>query len=115
MAGVDFRALRSEVGLAEVLHLLGFVASSRRGGQVRGPCPIHRPRRPPSRSFSAHLAKHAYQCFHCGSSGNQLDLYAAATRQPLYQAAIDLCAKLHRPVPRLTRPDPGPRKLPPPS
>jgi hypothetical protein len=110
MAGIDFRALRREVGMAAVLELLGFAASQARGVQVRGPCPLHRPHSPASRacrqagrSFSAHLTKHAYQCFHCGSSGNQLDLWAAATRQPLHQAAIDLCEKLHRPVPRLSR------------
>ncbi len=99
MAGIDFRVLRCEVGLAEVLPLLGFVPSQRRGGQVRGPCPVHRSRSPRSRSFSAHLTKNVYYCFHCGSSGNPLDLWSAATRQPLYHAAIDLCEKLHRPVP----------------
>jgi len=53
MAGIDFQALRSEVSIAEVLRLLGFVPSQRRGGQVRGPCPVHQPRWPKSRSFSA--------------------------------------------------------------
>jgi DNA primase len=103
MAGIDFRMLRSEVSIAAVLDLLGFVPSQRHGPQVRGPCPVHGRYRQRSRSFSAHLEKDAYRCFHCGSSGNQLDLWAAATRQPLYQAAIDLCEKLHRPVPRLNR------------
>lgn len=106
MAAIDFRTLRAAVGMEAVLKLLGFVPSQRRGGQVRGACPIHRvracgPQGEGSRSFSAHLAWNAYRCFHCGSSGNQLDLWAAATRQPLYQAAIDLCAKLNRPVPWL--------------
>jgi hypothetical protein len=102
MSGIDFRGLRSQVGMEAVLDLLGFVPSRRRGGQVRGPCPLHRPPRPGSRSFSAHL--NVYRCFHCGSSGNQLDLWAAATRQPLNQVAIVLCEKLHRPLPRLPRP-----------
>ncbi len=101
MAGIDFQALRAEVRIAEVLRLLGFTPSRRRGAQVRGPCPVHGQHRPGSRSFSAHLEKDAYRCFHCGSSGNQLDLWAAATRQPLYQAAIDLCEKLDHAVPRL--------------
>ena len=100
MARIDFRTLRAEVDLAAVLDLLGFVASRRQGPQLRGPCPVHGRRRPASRSFSAHLEKNAYRCFHCGSSGNHLDLWAAATGQPLRQAAIDLCEKLHRPVPR---------------
>ncbi len=103
MAGIDYRVLRCEVGLEVVLNLLGFVPVQRCCSQLRGPCPLHEPRRPGSRSFSADLTKNAYHCFHCGSSGNQLDLWAAATRQPLYQAAIALCEKLNRPVPRLGR------------
>lgn len=101
MAGIDFNAVRSVVSMAAVLDLLGFVPAQRRGDQLRGPCPVHRPPSPRSRSFSINLAKNACRCFHCGLSGNQLDLWAKATRQPLYQAAIDLCEKLHRPLPRL--------------
>ena len=103
MRAIDFRAVRGEASMDAVLRLLGFVPRQRRGDQVRGPCPLHKPTSPVSRSFSAHLTKQAYRCFHCGSSGNQLDLWAAATGQPLYQAAIALCEKLHRPVPWLTR------------
>ena len=113
MAGIDFRTLRREVGLEAVLKLLGFVPVQRQGGQLRGACPLHTPKRDGSRSFSANMERNAYRCFHCGSSGNQLDLWAAATGQPLHQAAIDLCEKLHHPVPwlarRQTRPkNPGP-------
>jgi len=86
-----------------VLQLLGFVAAETAGQQVRGTCPIHRSSSAPSRSFSAHLGKNAYRCFHCGSAGNQLDLWAAAMKLPLYDAAIDLCARLERPIPRLSR------------
>jgi DNA primase len=101
MAGIDYRRLRSDVGMDTVLKLLRFVPAEGRGGQVRGPCPVHSPKGDGSRSFSANLARNAYRCFHCGSSGNQLDLWAAATGQPLYQAAIDLCEKLNRSVPWL--------------
>lgn len=101
MAGIDFRAVRSEVGMDAVLRLLRFVPSRRRGEQLRGPCPVHGSHRRESRSFSVNLAKNAWRCFHCGLAGNQLDLWAAATGQPLHQAAIDLCEKLHRPIPRL--------------
>ena len=79
MAGIDFRTLRREVGLEAVLKLLDFVPLQRRGGQVRGACPLHEPKRRGSRSFSANLERNVYRCFHCGSSGNQLDLWAAAT------------------------------------
>jgi DNA primase len=114
MPRIDFRQLRRQVDMGTVLDLLGFVPTQRRGRQVRGPCPVHGRHVPPAtatrrgprrrpRSFSAHLEKNVYRCFHCGASGNQLDLWAAATRQPLYQAAVALCAKLNQPLPRLPR------------
>jgi DNA primase len=100
MAGIDFQRLRRDIGMEAVLRLLGFVPARRHGSQVRGPCPIHG-ERAGSRSFSANLSQNAYRCFHCGSSGNQLDLWAAATAKPLHQAAIDLCEKLSHPAPLL--------------
>jgi DNA primase len=110
MAGIDYRTLRTEVSIDSVLKLLGFVPAQRRAGQVRGPCPIHAPGRQGSRLFSVNLARNIYRCFRCGSAGNQLDLWAAATEKPLYQAAIALCEKLNRPVPRLPRRQTDPPK-----
>ena len=102
-SGVDYEAVRAQVSLEEVLQLLGFVAAETSGDQVRGACPIHGSRSPRSRSFSANLGKNTYRCFTCGSAGNQLDLWTAATKQPLYQAAIDLRQRLRQPIPRLPR------------
>ena len=104
MPAIDFRVLRAAIALDAVLKLSGFVCLQRRGGQARGSCPIHAPKRTGGRSFSACLDRNVYRCFHCGSAGNQLDLWAAVTRQPLHQAAIDLCEKLRRPVPWLSLP-----------
>jgi DNA primase len=44
------------------------------------------------RTFSVHLGKNIFQCFHagCGLKGNVLDLWAAVHRLPLYEAAISL-------------------------
>lgn len=113
MPGIDFRQARSDVRLAEVLDLVGFAATRRHGEQVRGPCPVHRSRTPQSRSFAAHLGKHAWRCFGCGAGGNALDLWVAVTRQPLYAAVIDLYQRLGREVPwlRQTR-EPEKRTMP---
>jgi DNA primase len=100
---IDYRMLRREIGIEAVLQLLGFIATCHQGDQLRGPCPLHTPQQAGDRSFSVHLKRNVYRCFRCGSAGNQLDLWSAATAQPLYQAAIDLCNKLHREVPRLNR------------
>lgn len=103
MPGIDYRAAQALAPLAKVLDLIGFEASRRHGDQVRGPCPLHRPRRPKSRSFAAHLGKGLWHCFHCGAGGNVLDLWTALTRQPLYAATIDLCQRLGRDLPWLGR------------
>jgi hypothetical protein len=103
MPGIDFREARARVCLAEVLHLLGFEPRTRCGGQVRGPCPVHRSRSATSRCFAAHLNKCVWHCFRCGAGGNALDLWAAATRRPLHAAVIDLFAQLGREVPWLPR------------
>jgi DNA primase len=101
MNGIDFQAVRAQIQLAEVLNLLGFVATETHGDQVRGPCMIHGSHSPASRSFSANLRKQTFRCFRCGSTGNQLDLWVAATRQPLYAATIDLCQRLGVLIPRI--------------
>ena len=83
MPGVDFRAVRAQVGMRAVLALLGWRPRSRRGEQWRGPCPLHGSRSPTSRCFAVHVGKNVYHCFGCGAAGNALELYAAVTRQDL--------------------------------
>jgi DNA primase len=69
---------------------------------MRGPCPVHNAE-PHRDSFSVSLTKNAYRCFKCGSAGNQLDLWAAATQSDLYPAALKLCQRLNLEVPWMTR------------
>ena len=103
MPGIDFRQLRANVTMAEVLELLGFAIETRTGDQVRGACPLHgSSKQGKHRSFSAHLGCHTLQCFKCGASGNPLDLWAMATQQSVYEAALDLCARLHKETPWLS-------------
>ena len=101
MPGIDFAELRRQIRLGQVLELVQFAAVSRRGAQVRGPCPVHGSSRPHSRVFAAHLDKQIWHCFRCGASGNALDLWVALSRQPLYAASVDLCRRLGLPVPWL--------------
>jgi len=99
MTGIDFALLRRQVSLTQVLELVGFTAVTRRGPRVRGPCPVHRSA-PGSRSFAAHLDKNCWQCFRCGAGGNALDLYLAVTKLPVYDGALELCARLGISPPR---------------
>ena len=99
MPGIDFRRLRAEITMEQVLTALGFEPSRRSGPQWYGPCPLHdsAPRR--RRSFSVNVALARYYCHHCHSHGNQLDLWAAASKLPLQKAVIDLCGRLGREIP----------------
>ena len=103
MPGVDFGRLRSEIAMEQVLDLLGFAPVSRSGVQWYGACPLHESRSVHRRSFSVNVALGRYYCHGCRSRGNQLELWAAATKRPLYQAAIDLCGRLGRDVPWIRR------------
>ena len=104
MSGIDFTLLRQQLPLAQVLDLLGFTATTRRGPQLRGACPVHRSTSPQSRSFAADVEKNCWHCFRCGAGGNALDLYLAVTKLPVYDGALELCARLRLSVPRRSAP-----------
>jgi putative transposase len=107
---IDFDAVRAAITLAAVLQLLGFQANSTRAAQQRGPCPLHGSTSGTSRCFSANLDQHHFHCFKCGRHGNALDLWAAATQQTPYDAALDLCARFNIPLPTLPTPNPRNRE-----
>jgi transposase len=90
---VDFAFLREHVTMEQVLQHLGLMGQLHgRGQQRRGPCPVHGQPTDANRSFSVHLGKHVFQCFHadCALKGNVLDLWAAIHGLPLYEAALHL-------------------------
>jgi DNA primase len=101
MPTIEFAQVRNQVPMEQVLALLNFVPTSRRGPCLRGSCPIHRSANPRSRSFWVDLSTHRYRCFHCRSAGRQIDLWAAVHNLPAYAAAEDLCNRLGIPVPWL--------------
>jgi putative transposase len=99
---IDFVAVRAAITMAAVLELLGCSpATHTRGGQHRGPCPLHGSTSGTSRCFSANLQQHVFHCFKCARSGNALELWAHANRLSVYDAAIDLCQRLNILLPTL--------------
>jgi DNA primase len=102
---IDFARVRELVTMRQVLELLNWQHAAKSGAQLRGPCPVHRSENSQSRSFSVNLEKQVYKCFAacCGSKGNQLDLYAEATGQGLYDAALDICQRLAVELPNLEK------------
>jgi putative transposase len=98
---IDFDAVRAAITIAAVLGLLGCQAQTTHGAQQRGPCPLHGSTAGTSRCFSVNHGDQIFHCFKCGRSGNALDLWAQATRQTPYDAALDLCQRLNIPLPLL--------------
>jgi DNA primase len=109
---VDFAFLRPPVTLEQVLRHLGrFDRLRGRGLQRRGPCPIHAAPNNTQPTFSAHLGKHIFQCFHadCRAQGNVLDLWAAMHKLPLAEAALHLAETFQLPRNRAEEPGGGNR------
>jgi transposase len=109
---VDFAYLREHVTMEQVLQHLGLSASlGGRGQQRRGPCPVHSQATASERTFSVHLGKDVFQCFHadCALKGNVLDLWAAIHRLPLYEAALHLAETFQLPRNREEEPVVGTR------
>ena len=82
--------------MESVLDELGYLASMHgTGPQRRGPCPLHDDPHERHRSFSVHLGKGVFRCFHpqCQAQGNVLDLWSHRTGLPLRDAAIDLAKR----------------------
>jgi putative transposase len=107
---IDFAAVRAAITIAQVLALLGFTARSDHAGQQRGACPLHGSTHGTARCFTVHTKDHTFHCFKCGRSGNALDLWAAAQRLSIYDAAIDLCQRLNIPIPTLAPPPTTPNR-----
>ena len=80
--------------LAHLGHLHELTGS---GPQRRGRCPVHSSPGQGGRTFSVHLGKNVFQCFHppCGIKGNVLDLWAAVHHLPLREAALHLASTFH--------------------
>jgi hypothetical protein len=109
---VDFAFLRQRITMEHVLENLGLLAQLRgRDQQRRGPCPLHSHPMDAERTFSVHLGKGAFQCFHadCAAKGNVLDLWAAIHRLPLYEAALHLAETFGLPRNREEEPVAGTR------
>jgi len=118
MPNLDYRALRAQLPIQAVLELLNYVPQQIRGDQWRGPCPLHgeRAQNRSESCFAVNVRKQVFFCHRCRRGGNQLDLWAAATQLPLYQAALGLCQRLRLAPPLLPsignpktpRPEPTP-------
>jgi hypothetical protein len=94
---IDYGELKRRIRLAELLSSIGWASTEGRGEQLRGPCPlaacnphVESGSKPTARSFSVHVGKNVYCCFHCGSRGNVLDFWSSYRQQTLRESALEL-------------------------
>jgi hypothetical protein len=90
---VDYAFVREQITMHEILSHLNLLSGLRGSGrQRRGRCPIHGDLTSTGETFSVHLGKNAFQCFHadCSAQGNVLDFWAALHHLSLHEAAVDL-------------------------
>lgn len=105
MSGIDYSILRATISMEQVLELLGYQPVSRRGQQLRGPCPIHDSAAAGKQHcFSVHLGRRVFRCFRCGAHGNQLDLWQLVHRLPWRASALHLCRHAQISPPKLQPP-----------
>jgi len=93
---LDYPAIRKWISIRQVLELLGYKPVIQRGPQWRGPCPVcsNGVGMTQERCFSVHVSRNLFQCFRCGRSGNQLDLWIHISGLSLRPATLDLCQRL---------------------
>ena len=112
MSSIDFAAVRHLASMEAVLGLIEWKGRGRKNGELRGPCPLCGYDSGQLSAFSVDPVGGGFHCFKCGAHGNQLDLYALATRQDIYRAARELCRRLEMAVPYKPRERKRPRQGP---
>ena len=87
---VDFREVKSRVGIRDVLSHYGFLESlkDKGGGKLVGPCPIHGGKNP--NGFHVSGEKNAFNCFSKCGGGNVLDLVMKVEQCNIREAALKL-------------------------
>jgi len=101
MPSIDFKAVKLQISLRQVLNLIGWKPATIEGFEKRGPCPIHGSSNPRSRSFAVFMD--GFSCFSCKQNGDQLRLYSLVRRLSIYAATVELCGRLCVEVPYIGR------------
>jgi len=85
---VDFKAVKSAVGILAVLDHYQINWLRKNKDELRGRCPIHNGQG--ESSFHVNLTKNAFNCFSCKARGNVLDFVAAMERCSVRDAGLKL-------------------------
>lgn len=87
---VDFRAIRAQVTMEQVLDHYGVLGTLKRSGtRLSGCCPIHNGTNPTQ--FRVDTEKNLWNCFSGCKGGNALDFIARKENLPIHDAALKAC------------------------
>lgn len=88
---VDFRAIRSQITMEQVLEHYGVISTFKRSGRrLSGPCPIHNGKNPTQ--FRVDIDRNIWNCFsECKHGGNVLDFIAKKEDVAIHDAALKAC------------------------
>src|SRR6267154_3371126 len=84
---VDFRAVKREVSMVQVLEHYGLMSQMHRNGDsITGACPIHEGQN--KTAFRVSVSKNCWNCFSsCSCGGNVLDFVSKKEKVSLLKAA----------------------------
>ena len=102
MPSLDFDAIKRDIPMDDVLFLLDWHWVWARAPVKRGPCPVHKSSTVQSRSLV--ITDQVWYCHKCKRGGDVLELYAQVVGKPIYEATLELCARLGRHAYCLRRP-----------
>lgn len=87
-AFVDFKEVKSRVGILQLLERYDLTRTFKRSGdRMSGPCPLHRGSNPTQ--FRVSASKNCWNCFGtCGRGGNVIDFVAMRENLPFRDAAL---------------------------
>ena len=103
MPGIDYQRVREAISMEDVLGLLCYEPTLRRGDQWYGSCPFHESPASQRTVFAIHVVRNCYYCHKCHRKGNQLTLWASISKTPLHGATIELCERLGKEIPWMHR------------
>ena len=84
---VDFKAVKREVSMVQILEHYGLMSQLRQNGDtITGACPIHEGNN--KTAFRVSISKNCWNCFsRCGCGGNALEFVSKKENVSLLKAA----------------------------
>lgn len=111
---IDFRQLRCDSVLRQVVDHFSIVDRLGNPITARGHCQLCKPTDSGGKMLKVDFDRGIWYCHSCREGGDGVQLFSLLGRCDVYEAAIEICRQIQRPVPYLGR-NTVPRKVPAPA